>query len=159
MALELRPTTAVDLGFVLAAESDPDAAPFILRASEQQHREALADPDLEHLLIVDGEPVGFVLLAGVTNVHRGVELRRIVTVPKGRGVGRAALALVLEHAFGSLGAHRVWLDVMVHNERARRAYAAVGFVEEGVMREAVRVDDAHVSLVLMSVLRSEWGGA
>jgi diamine N-acetyltransferase len=66
---------------------------------------------------------------------------------------------VLEHAFGSLGAHRVWLDVMVHNERARRAYAAVGFVEEGVMREALRVDDAPVSLVLMSVLRSEWGGA
>jgi RimJ/RimL family protein N-acetyltransferase len=157
MALVLRPTTAADLDFVLAAEADEDAAPFILGASEQQHRDSLSDPDQAHLIVVDGDtPAGFVLLAGLTDVHGGVELRRIVVAAKGRGTGRAALALVLDHAFGTLGAHRVWLDVMAHNERARHAYAAVGFVEEGVLRDALLTGSGHVSLVVMSMLRSEW---
>lgn len=45
---------------------------------------------------------------------------------------------------------------MVHNDRARRAYAAAGFVEEGVLRDALVTDRGRVSLVVMSVLRSEW---
>jgi diamine N-acetyltransferase len=66
---------------------------------------------------------------------------------------------VLEHAFRTLGAHRVWLDVMLHNARARRAYQAAGFVLEGVLRDALRVGDGYRSLAVMSVLRSEWDGA
>jgi diamine N-acetyltransferase len=99
--------------------------------------------------------VGFVLLAGLTNENRSVGLRRIVVEPAGRGLGRAALALVLDHAFDGLGAHRVWLDVKVDNARARRAYEAVGFVAEGVLRDALLTDGRYESLVVMSVLAHE----
>ena len=50
---------------------------------------------------------------------------------KGRGHGRAALRLAIELAFEEHGAHRLWLDVKPHNERARALYRSAGFVEEG----------------------------
>jgi RimJ/RimL family protein N-acetyltransferase len=53
-------------------------------------------------------------------------------------------------------AHRVWLDTFTWNERAQRAYAAAGFVWEGVLREALLKNGRFESLVVMSVLRSEW---
>jgi diamine N-acetyltransferase len=156
--LRLVPAAEADLDFVLAAEADPEAAPFIAQWSRDRHRQAIGDPDEELLLVADdGEPLGFVLLAGLTGEHRTVELRRIVLVRRGEGVGRRALELVLERAFGELGAHRVWLDVKPRNERARRAYRAVGFVEEGVMRDALSAPGGgRESLVLMSMLAPEW---
>jgi diamine N-acetyltransferase len=62
-------------------------------------------------------------------------MRWIVVVPRGRGLGGQARSLVSDHAFETLG--RLWLDVMIHNERARRAYLAAGFVEEGALRDAL----------------------
>jgi hypothetical protein len=81
------PTTAAEFEFVLAAEADLEAAPWIIRWSRDEHQGALSDPDQAHLLVLGpGGPVGFVLLAGLTD-HRAVELRRIVD----EGVLRDAL--------------------------------------------------------------------
>ncbi len=46
----------------------------------------------------------------------------------GHGYGTEATALMLEHAFGTLGLHRVGLAVFAFNERAIRSYRKVGFV-------------------------------
>jgi diamine N-acetyltransferase len=156
--LLLRRATEADLAFVLDAEADLDASPFINRWSAERHRRAIAAADEEALIVVEGgEPVGFVLLAGLEDPNRVVELRRIVVVRRGEGIGRRALEMVLERAFSQLEAHRVWLDVKPHNERARRAYAAVGFVEEGLMRDAARTPAGdYESLILMSMLEPEW---
>jgi diamine N-acetyltransferase len=155
--MRLRAAGTADLDLVLAAEADPDAAPYIIRWSRERHAEALADPDQAQMIVeADDGPIGFVLLAGLAGGHRNVELRRIVIAPRGRGLGRRALALVLDHAFGTLGAHRVWLDVKVHNERARRAYAAAGFVDEGILRDALLTDGVFESLAVMSVIEQDW---
>ena len=42
------------------------------------------------------------------------------------------------------------------NERAQRAYAAAGFVREGVLREVLYMNGRLESLVVMSVLKAEW---
>ena len=75
---------------------------------------------------------------------------------RGRGLGREALRLVLDRAFRELGAHRVWLDVLPHNERALRAYRHVGFVPAGVRREAQLANGEYESLAIMSILEHEW---
>ena len=157
MTLTLRAANENDLEFVVALEADRDASPFVMRWSRAQHANALTDDDQTNLIIEeDSTPVGFVLLAGLCGRHRSVELRRIVVARKGRGLGRRALRLVLTHGFGSLGAHRIWLDVKVENERARRAYSAVGFVREGVLRDALLTDGRYESLIVMSVLEPDW---
>jgi diamine N-acetyltransferase len=68
--------------------------------------------------------------------------------------GQTTLAVDL--CFGDLGANRLWLDVFDDNERARRAYRAVGFREEGILREAARRQDGSLgSLVVMAMLARE----
>jgi RimJ/RimL family protein N-acetyltransferase len=79
----------------------------------------------------------------------------------GRGIGSAALARLLDIAFAPVGEggealHKVWLMCFATNERARRTYARVGFVEEGVLREEYFHDGGWHDMVRMSVLAREW---
>jgi diamine N-acetyltransferase len=157
MRLDLRETTEADLDFVLRAETEEEAARLVGQWSRERHREALARDDEEHLLIVlDEEPAGFALLQGLGGENRSLEIKRIVVNPRGRGLGRRALELIVDRAFTRHAAHRVWLDTFTGNERAQRAYAAAGFVREGVLREALLKDGRFESLIVMSVLRAEW---
>ena len=125
---ELRPTRAADLDLCLAAEADPEVAPFIAPWRRAEHLAALTDPDQRHLLVVSGgRPVGFVLLGGLSRPDGVIEFRRLVVTARGRGLGRAAVALVVEEAFGRFGADRLWLDVKPDNHRARHVYESAGF--------------------------------
>ncbi len=150
MTVALRPTEEADLDFVVALESGPDAARFVEAWPAERHRAALSDPDIAHLVVAeDGKPEGFVILAGLRDPNRRVELRRIVVARPGQGLGRTALTLILDHTFSDLGAHRVWLDVKPDNGRARHLYASLGFTEEGILRDALRTADGYEPLILM----------
>ena len=103
--------------------------------------------------------VGYVILHLASRVHRHGELAITVgeTTFWGRGVGREALALVIDRAFSDeQRLHRVFLNVAASNERAVRCYRALGFVEEGRKREHLLVDDRWEDDLVMSVLDREW---
>ncbi|HYU50478.1 MAG TPA: GNAT family protein [Candidatus Limnocylindria bacterium] len=74
----------------------------------------------------------------------------------GQGYGTEATRLMLDHAFGALGLHRVGLTVFAFNERAIRSYRKVGFKVEGRAREAIWRDGRYWDEVAMSILESEW---
>ena len=74
----------------------------------------------------------------------------------GRGYGTEATALMLRHAFETLGLHRVALSVFEFNERAIRAYRRVGFSTEGRAREAIRRDGRWWDELSMSILEEDW---
>jgi RimJ/RimL family protein N-acetyltransferase len=74
----------------------------------------------------------------------------------GRGYGSEATALMLDHAFGVLGLHRVSLAVFEYNERAIRAYRKVGFSMEGRSREAIWRGGRFWDEMQMSILEDEW---
>ena len=63
-------------------------------------------------------------------------------------------------AFDDLHAHRFWLDVKALNQRALALYRSEGFVEEGCLRESVRLmapgADGYDSLIVMSMLDREF---
>jgi RimJ/RimL family protein N-acetyltransferase len=159
MSVQLRPTTPEDLDFVVEAERDPDNARFILPWARDQHDHALSDPDVAHRIIVpEGthDRVGFLLLRGLASPHGSLEFRRIVVTAKGRGLGRAAVRAVKRLAFVEQKAHRLWLDVKEFNARARHLYVSEGFVQEGVLRECLRSESGFDSLVVLSMLASEY---
>ena len=157
MTLELREATEADLFFIIGLEHDPDASPWLARWPRERHLEAFRSSNEEPLVVEeDGEAVGYALLSGIENEHGSLEVRRIAVARRGEGLGRRALRLVVDRAFEWYRPHRVWLDLMVENERARRAYEAVGFVEEGTLRESLRTDDGWRSMVVMSILDREW---
>jgi RimJ/RimL family protein N-acetyltransferase len=64
--------------------------------------------------------------------------------------------LVKRAAFERQNAHRLWLDVLDFNVRARRLYETEGFVVEGTRRDCLRRGDRYVSAVIMSMLESEY---
>jgi ribosomal protein S18 acetylase RimI-like enzyme len=72
------------------------------------------------------------------------------------GLGTEATQLMLDHAFGTLGLHRIALYVFEFNERAIRAYTRCGFVIEGRSRESIWRDGRWWDELAMSVLESDW---
>jgi len=74
----------------------------------------------------------------------------------GHGYGTEATALLMGHAFGGLGLHRIALSVFAFNERAIRSYQSVGFVIEGRAREAIWRDGQWWDEISMSLLDSDW---
>lgn len=140
--LALRPTMLSDLEFVVAVEHDAANLPFITPWDRTQHEGAVRFPDFRHFIVEAApafERTGFVILQGCRNPHRSIELKRIVLQAKGRGLGRECVRVLKRMAFLDLHAHRFWLDVKALNDRALALYRSEGFVEEGRLREAVRV--------------------
>jgi diamine N-acetyltransferase len=158
--INLRPATDFDIDWVVRTEHAPENEPFITRWTRARHVAALRSESARHYVIVDaeGERVGYVILQGLDDVDGNLELTRIVVADGGHGFGRSALREVKRLAFDEFGAHRLWLDVVEENHRARALYASEGFVEEGVLREAARRARGRASLVLMSILVHEHRG-
>ncbi len=158
--VRLRPTMLSDLDYVVAMERDPaNAAASITLWDRTQHEGAVRFPDFRHFIIESGaayEGSGYVILQGCRNPHRSVELKRIVLQRKGQGLGRACLHLLMRMAFEDLGAHRFWLDVTAQNTRAQALYLSEGFVEEGRLRESVMTPEGYDSLIVMSMLKTEY---
>jgi diamine N-acetyltransferase len=162
--VRLRPTMQSDLPYVLSLEQDAENLPFITPWDRTQHEAAIRFPDFRHFIIEGGEgleAVGFLILVGCRSQHQSLELKRMVVQSKGAGFGRAALRVAKRVAFEDLKAHRFWLDVKLRNTRAKAFYDSEGFVVEGTLRDAVKIELADGSqgfdsLVVLSMLHSEF---
>ena len=158
MKIRLRPTKESDLDFVLGAEQNAENRLFVSSWTREQHQAAFGDEDLSHLIIetLSDDRVGYIILAGLENVNKSIEFRRIVVTEKNQGYGKQALRLVKKLAFEVLKANRLWLDVKEQNVRARHIYEAEGFQAEGVLRECLKTGKGYESLVVMSMLCGEY---
>lgn len=154
--LQLRKTEEADLDYVLHAEHSDENRSFLIPWSREQHVQSLANPDIQHLIVQTETRVGYAILAGFRSPNQSIELRRLVITEKARGYGKATVELIKDLAFKTHGAHRLWLDVKDHNQRARGLYEATGFVVEGTLRECLKTHDGFESLIVMSILRREY---
>ncbi len=153
----LRRARRDDLAFILTLEQRCAGLGFLGTDDEELHAERMDCPDTAYLVIMHGgQPSGFAILCGLTSVNRSIEVKRVAVSQPGQGIGREALRQIMSKSFVDLAAHRLWLDVYTDNERARRTYRALGFVEEGTMRDCIWQGGKFRSLVLMSMLESEY---
>ena len=74
----------------------------------------------------------------------------------GRGAGTEATMLAVAEAFETLDLRSVKLEVFTHNERARGAYARVGFRETGRHVEWVAAHQREIVVIEMILERSSW---
>ena len=63
--------------------------------------------------------------------------------------------MIVGYGFEQLGLHRISLEVYSFNPRARHVYDKVGFVAEGVLRDALRWEDRWIDAIVMSMLAPE----
>ncbi len=156
-AVRLRDCRESDLEFVLEAEHD--AAEFVCNWSRDRHLDAVKSLDCDHLVVqsvFDDRLLGFVMLSGITDPDKSINLKRIVITDPGKGYGRAVLRRIMARVFNEYGAHRLWLDVRTQNVWAQTLYESEGFIREGVFRECDKVGDHYESLIIMSILEDEF---
>jgi diamine N-acetyltransferase len=156
--MKFRSATLSDIPRICALERLPEFHTLVGSWPENEHLRALANPDAAYIVAEDqqGQVNAFAILRGLLSEHRSVELKRLVVGAPNQGIGKRLLAEVAERVFGEHRAHRLFLDVFVNNPRARHVYETFGFQREGIMREAIYRDGAYHSLVLMSLLDSEY---
>ncbi|MEO1402558.1 MAG: GNAT family N-acetyltransferase [Cyanobacteria bacterium J06635_1] len=151
--VQFRETAVEDLPFVLAAERNPANSPYVTQWPLPRHQRAIEHPDERHWIIeVDDQPVGYAILAGLNNPNEVLECRRLVIIQKGKGYGRASVQWLKKFAFEQQQAHRLWLDVKTHNQRAQKLYRSEGFVKEGTLRECIKTNSGYESLYIMALL-------
>ncbi|HEY8718245.1 GNAT family protein [Pengzhenrongella sp.] len=165
--VRLRPIAARDADALWEIDSDPVGRRVTGRSV--MHTRALVEAWCESVSDQDGridlavtagdsdECLGEIVLSEIDEA-RGNAVLRLVMRPgsRGRGLGSEAIGLVLELAFDGLGLHRVGLDVLAINPRAQALYEGMGFVVEGRLREAYRVDDRFSDAIVMGILEEEY---
>jgi RimJ/RimL family protein N-acetyltransferase len=74
----------------------------------------------------------------------------------GHGLGRAVTQAVLDFGFAQMNLNRIELTVLENNAAALHLYRKLGFVQEGVLRQAQFRDGAYLNVVQMGLLREEY---
>lgn len=106
-----------------------------------------------------GEPIGVTRFLHIDRTNESVEIggtwldRRFWRTP----LNNDAKLLLFRHAFETEGAHRVWLQTDLRNERSQRAIARLGATREGVLREdRLLPSGRYRSSVVYSVVADDW---
>ncbi len=128
-----------------------------LRSYWRELREGTALP----LLVFDRQTQG--LLGGLTlsNIRRGNAQAGTLGYWIGarharQGYMTEAVRLLLDHAFGSLGLHRVEAACLPENEPSRRLLEKCGFWREGYARGYLNINGEWRDHLLYAILAESW---
>jgi RimJ/RimL family protein N-acetyltransferase len=88
------------------------------------------------------------------HAHRGTLGMGIIAAYRGCGLGLRLINAALYRA-AEVGIVRVELDVYANNARAIALYEKVGFVREGLARDAVFIDGVYRDAIAMALVRRE----
>ncbi|MGY4830612.1 UDP-4-amino-4,6-dideoxy-N-acetyl-beta-L-altrosamine N-acetyltransferase [Sphaerotilaceae bacterium SBD11-9] len=156
--------TEADLPVVLVWRNHPDVRRSMFTRHEiaaDEHRRwyerCTADP-LRHLLVfeVEGRPQGFVNFT--VGLHPKVADWGFYTAPGApKGTGRAMGSHAFVYAFEALGLHKICGQALVTNEASIGLHRALGFQQEGVLREQHFEDGQYRDVICFGLLFQEWG--
>jgi RimJ/RimL family protein N-acetyltransferase len=167
--VRLRPIALEDVDHVLRWVNDPDVVgnfaafsgkPFTREEELAYLAKLIANPN-EKVFSVERTDGTYVGQVGLHQIHWPSKVARLAVIVAhkdvmGRGYGTGAIAHVLDKAFRDLGLHKVWLMVFKTNERSRKIYGRMGFVEEGTLREEYLHRGQWHDMIRMSLLDREW---
>ena len=112
----------------------------------------------QHFAITDekDEYLGTISLKNISKKDCKAEYA-IVTRKKaqGTGVAKRATQELINYAFEELGLHKIYLNVLADNMRARTFYEKCGFIQEGIATDAIRLNGEYKSLAWYGRIRTE----
>jgi RimJ/RimL family protein N-acetyltransferase len=154
----IRDANVDDIDYMMSVERLPNYAERVGAWTHDEHVAKMGDPSYHCIIgLHENMPAGFVVFKDIGNEMGNLCLHRIAVGPAGLGVGTSFIANLCDWAFAETSVFRLWLDVLPSNPAARHVYGKVGFVEEGLMRSALRYPDGRrADLLLMSLLRPDW---
>jgi len=130
-----------------------DTARFIGRSMQQ----AADENGLTFGIVCNGVLAGIIGQHYVDSLNRRTELGYwLDAAHQGRGIVTRSVARLTDFAFAEQDCNRVMLHCAVRNIKSRAVAERLGFVQEGILREAEWLYDHYVDLVVYSMLKSHW---
>lgn len=165
--IALRPLEARDADAVYDLLSDPEGRRLVGSTREYTRsqvpeaiaRAGTADDRVVLAVTANGsdEYLGQIALERIDQVVRCAAVTlQMRPAYRGRGYGTEAIELVLGFAFDGLGLHRVGIEVLAINARAKSLYENLGFRLEGRLRDAHRDGDGWCDALVMGLLEDEY---
>ena len=126
----------------------------------RQRRQARNGGGLPFAVLYDGELVGQLNIGGIVRgslhgCHIGYWIDSRVA---GRGIMTTAVAMATDHAFWSVGIHRVEVNIRPENTASRRVAEKLGFREEGLRERFLHIDGDWRDHISYALVREEVRG-
>lgn len=165
--LYLRAPELSDADDLIRWVTRPEVRPFLSRRhplnrvqEEEWIRSLKPEKDMVLVIVLTqgDRSIGCIGLHGLGGLDPSAELGIAIgeTDCWGQRYGSEAIGLVLDHAFDELGLHRVRLKVWANNGRGIACYEKLGFIREGVEREARWQNGQWIDNHNMAILDREW---
>jgi ribosomal-protein-serine acetyltransferase len=139
---------------VWAEGHTPERTLEFIRDAQRQ----LAGDDGFQAAIIDDRRI-----VGVAGFHRVDWPNRATTIgywlgagEEGRGTMTHAVRALVDHAFVEWRLNRVEIRVDVENRRSRAVAERLGFVDEGTLRQALRLADGYHDDAVYAMLARDW---
>jgi ribosomal-protein-serine acetyltransferase len=142
------------LPWVEATSNTTDTRLEFIRRTRRQ----ILENDGFQAAIVDGdEIIGAIGFHGIDWNHRSTGIGYWLSEDRqGRGVMTDAVRALTAHAFDVWRLNRVEIRVAVGNLRSRAIPHRLGFLEEGVLRQAERHEENFRDIVVYAMLARDW---
>ncbi|MCD6385677.1 GNAT family N-acetyltransferase [Candidatus Sumerlaeota bacterium] len=165
----LRPVELEDAEFLAFCLNSPDIRPtfftnFPTNASRQTELiRNLYKDSREYVPFIicekkQGQAVGITAFHRMDLVSRTAIYSIIIPEKKNwdKGYGTEATRLMVAYGFDVLNLNRIQLHVSALNTRGIKVYENVGFVKEGLLRQAMYHNDEYCDFYVMAILRQEY---
>lgn len=106
--------------------------------------------------ICDGStPIGFMGLSNISRINKNANLFIIIGENdyRGRGIGKFALAWLLDYGFKKLKLHKINLGVIKNNVIAVKLYKSLGFIIEGEMKDEAYYKGKFYNFLSMAIFK------
>ena len=164
----LRPIEQEDAKFLKKGENDPFvretlflALPINLVCEEEKIEQYIKSKQAIVLTIVEknsNSPVGQTAFFKIDYINRSAVYYLAILDPSywSKGFGKETTQLMVNYAFNTLNLNRIQLHVCAENISAVKIYQGVGFVKEGVLRQAMYRNGGYCDFWVMGMLRQDW---
>ncbi|WP_227380863.1 GNAT family N-acetyltransferase [Haladaptatus halobius] len=162
----LRTIEHEDIAIIQRAYNEPDFQQgFLIESPVNQHmieeriEETVEEDDDSIFLLtcVDENPIGGVSVRKMRQSH-GMLAYWLLPEERGQGYMTESAALLVNHAFTSVGLHRIFAWMIDDNEASQAVLQRLGFTHEGTYREHVFTRGAYHDTEHYGLLETEWKG-
>jgi ribosomal-protein-serine acetyltransferase len=122
------------------------------------------------ILYAEQKEISFVIFhndtaVGRIGIHHIIQMNKsgaigywLTKEAEGKGIITRSCIAIINHGFKELGLNRIELKAAVKNFRSQAIPERLGFIKEGTMRQAERVNETFLDLHLYAMLREDWKG-
>ena len=105
-----------------------------------------------------GKHIGNISLQNINPIDQSAEYAIVLGDRDywGKGVGKEASWLIIRHGFDALNLHRIYCGTSTENVPMQKLAAKLGFIQEGVRKEAMYKNGAFTDVIEYGLLRRDF---